>query len=106
MALMIVGSYFHDLSYFANARDDEFDDDIFDQILDMVQIMKTERAAYSDSTLNNLFPNSQGSLCVRDLSFFSSRSLSFCLCIITIERARAWIFPAPNPLHEPRRSIT
>ena len=103
---LIVGSYFHDLSYFANARDDEFDDDIFDQILDMVQIMKIERAAHSDSTLNTLFPNSQGSLCVMDLSFFASRSLSFCLCIITIERARAWIFPAPNPLHEPRRSIT
>ena len=55
---LIVGSYFHDLSYFANARDNEFDDDIFGQILDMVQIMKIERAADSDSTLNNLFPNS------------------------------------------------
>ena len=55
---LIVGSYFHDLSYFANARDDEFDDDIFGQILDMVKIMKIERAADSDSTLNNLFPNS------------------------------------------------
>ena len=38
---LIVGSYFHDLSYFANARDDEFDDDIFDQILDMVQMKKS-----------------------------------------------------------------
>ena len=54
----IVGSYFHDLSYFANARDDEFDDDIFHQILDMVQMKKIERATHSDSTLNNLFPNS------------------------------------------------